>query len=78
MGPHIPLEFTKITQTTRNRHAQRDANVKMPNATYIAPARVGGCVGNYRLALGSPGFALSMPGFLDANIILCYSRLFSM
>ena len=29
-----------------------DANAKLPNAKYIPPARVGSCVGHYRLVLG--------------------------
>ena len=45
-------------------------NAKLPNAEYIPPARVGVHVGYHRLTLGSPGFALGLPGFLDTNMLV--------
>ena len=61
--------------------ANANPNAMGPNATYILPACVGDCVGDYMLVLGLPGFALvlssfalGLPGFLDPNMLIYATR----
>ena len=62
--------MNKIDTDNMECHAQREPNVKVHNATYIPPARVGLALGPWVLPSGPCVLVLGQQVFIDINMLV--------